>query len=124
MVEPLPLDRFQAEFAAALQTRRTPAERGLVVYRNNVYAGLADTLGEAYPAVRRLVGEDFFRALASIYLDRHLPDSASLTLFGARFPDFIETFPPARSVPYLGDVARLERAWLEAFHAAQKELVV
>ncbi len=39
--------------------------------------------------------------------------------YGATFPRFIGTFEPAKRVPYLTDVARLERAWVEAYHAAE-----
>ena len=39
--------------------------------------------------------------------------------YGETFPDFIGMFEPAKSVPYLSDIARLERAWVEAYHAAE-----
>lgn len=68
--------------------------------------------------VRRLVGEAFFLAIAREYLAGHPPRKRSLALFGAEFPGFLAEFPPADSVPYLADVARLERARLEALHAA------
>ena len=38
-------------------------------------------------------------------------------LYGDDFPVFIGGFAPAADVPYLSDVARLERAWSEAYHA-------
>ncbi len=121
------LENFQADFAAALLAR-DPAARpvGLTpeaaarfrVYRNNVHHGLTEQLAEAYPVVRRLVGEAFFQATARVYLAGHPPRSRSLALFGRDFPGFLAEFPPADSVPYLADVARLERARLEALHAA------
>ena len=121
------LATFQTGFAAAL-TASDPAARpnGLDgeaaarfrIYRNNVHHGLGQQLAEAYPVVRRLVGEAFFLATAREYLAKHPPRSRSLALFGEGFPVFLEGFPPAQSVPYLPDVARLERAWLEALHAA------
>jgi hypothetical protein len=37
--------------------------------------------------------------------------------YGATFADFIERFEPAGPLPYLADVARIERAWREAYHA-------
>lgn len=39
--------------------------------------------------------------------------------YGASFADFIAGFEPAASLPYLPDVARIERAWVEAYHAAE-----
>ncbi len=118
---------FQADFAAAL-TSRDPAARPealageaakrFPIYRNNYYHGLSQQLAEAYPVVRRLVGDEFFLATAREYLAEHPPRSRSLALFGEEFPRFLKSFPPAASPAYLSDVARMERAWLEAQHAA------
>lgn len=123
----LDLHGFQAGFAAALASG-DPAARpeGLEcaaaprfrIYRNNFYHGLSQQLAKAYPVVRRLVGDAFFIATACAFLDAHPPRSRSLALFGGEFPGFLEGFPLAASLPYLRDVARLERAWLEALHAA------
>ena len=118
---------WQAEVAAALRAddgRTAPAgldEEGRArfrVYRNNVAVGLTDALAAAYPVVRRLVGAEFFTATARAFVAAHPPRARSLALYGAAFPGFLASFPPARSVAYLGDVARLERAVLEALHAA------
>ena len=121
------LRAFQTDFAAAL-TASDPAARPrwldgeavarFRIYRNNVTHGLGQQLAEAYPVVRRLVGEAFFLATAREFLSGHASRSRSLALFGGEFPGFLEGFPPAQSVPYLPDVARLERAWFEALHAA------
>ena len=46
------------------------------------------------------------------------PRSPLLMTYGDDFAEFIEAFPPARSVPYLGDIARLEAARTRAYHAA------
>ena len=88
------------------------------IYRNNLYHGLGETLGEAYPVVRRLVGNEFFMATARAFIAAHPPQEAILALYGEDFPAFLADFPPARTVPYLADMARLERARLEALHAA------
>jgi hypothetical protein len=41
--------------------------------------------------------------------------------YGRDFPAFIETYEHARGLPWLADVARIERAWLDAYHAADAE---
>ena len=121
------LQPFQADFAAAL-TSRDPAactealageaaER-FRIYRNNYYHGLSQQLAEAYPVVRRLVGDAFFFATAHAFLEAHAPRTRLLALFGGEVPGFLRGFPPAVSLPYLPDVAGLERARLEALHAA------
>jgi len=46
------------------------------------------------------------------------PSSPLLFEYGRDFPDFIERYEYAQSVPWLADVARIERAWLDAYHAA------
>lgn len=91
------------------------------VYRNNVFATAVDALAESFPAVARLVGEEFFRATARAFLDNHPPRSPILALIGGGFAEFLDGFPPAGSVPYLGDVARLEFAMIEAHHAADAD---
>jgi len=97
-----------------------PARR-FGVYRNNVYASLIDLLAGRFPVVARLVGEDFFRAMARVYVTREPPASPVLIHYGASFPDFIADFAPASSVPYLADTAALEWAWHKAYHAADAE---
>lgn len=97
---------------------RRKVERRFAVYRNNVVSGLVDALAQRFPVVSRLVGEEFFRAMARVYVVQRPPVSTLLMLYGETFPDFIEAFAPAAAVPYLGDVARLEIARGRAYHAA------
>ena len=87
-------------------------------YRNNVYAGLIDVLAGLFPVVARLVGEEFFRALARDYVEHEPPSSAVLLRYGAGFADFIAGFPPAATAPYLADMATLEWLRHSAYHAA------
>ncbi|OZI30778.1 DUF2063 domain-containing protein [Bordetella genomosp. 10] len=89
------------------------------VYRNNIVAGLVGALRAAYPAVLRITGDDFFSAMARLYAAREPPASPVMLAYGGTFPDFIQAFPPAASLPYLSDVARIERAWAQAYHAAE-----
>jgi len=91
----------------------------LGVYKNNVYSTLIDALAATFPAVERLVGDEFFRYAAREYIAIHAPSSPSLLGFGDRFPRFLARFSPAASVPYLPDVAELEFKWLEAYHAPE-----
>lgn len=91
------------------------------IYRNNYFHGLSLALKDAYPRVARVVGEPFFMAAAREFLAGNPPRTRSLVLYGAEFPAFLETFPPAGSVPYLADLARLERAALEALHATDAQ---
>ncbi len=95
----------------------TVPERRLNVYRNNVTVSLIEALGASFPAVRKLVGEDFFKALARAYIAQEPPRTPLLIHYGRTFGDFVEGFSPAASVPYLADVTRLEWLRLCATHA-------
>jgi len=98
----------------------TPARR-FAVYRNNVYASLIDALANRFPIAMRLVGDEFFRAMARAYVEKDPPRSPVLLRYGEGFADFVADFPPAAPVPYLADVMRLEWAWHAAYHAADAE---
>ena len=88
------------------------------VYRNNVAVSLRDALGETFPVVKKLVGEDFFAGMAQAFVRENLPKTPVLSEYGGAFPRFIEGFKQAQSLSYLADVARVEWAWLQAYHAA------
>lgn len=120
----------QAEFARALLDPQAswPGElrawngsdvsKRFAVHRNNVVVSLVNGLADTFPVVKALVGPEFFRAMAAVFVRTHPPRSPVLLEFGSDFPGFIDAFAPARSVPYLADVGRLEQARVEAFHAA------
>ena len=94
-----------------------PAAR-LAVHRNNLVSGLVDGLGLSFPVTQQLVGEAFFRAMASLFVRQSPPRSAVLAHYGDGLAGFIDQFAPASSLPYLADMARLEQARSRACHAA------
>lgn len=101
-------------------TARAPDEAParFAVYRNNVAHSLTRALARRYPVVERLVGSEFFTAMARLFLRDHPPRDPRLFLWGESFPAFLQGFRPLRDLPYLPDVARLE--WMRglAYHAA------
>src|SRR5271157_4643760 len=121
---------YPAAFSAALlqPDRDTPAlvsgptgktaVKRYNVYRNNVTVSLVDALAAVYPAVQRITRVEFFRAMARFHIRETPPTSPLLFEYGRDFPAFIERYEYAQGMPWLPDVARLERAWLDAYHAA------
>lgn len=99
-----------------------PRGKGVInrynVYRNNVTVSLIDALAAIYPAVQRITGVEFFRAMARFHVRATPPRSPLLFEYGRDFPSFIESYEYAREMPWLADTARIERAWLDAYHAA------
>lgn len=125
----------QAEFRAALldpaaavpeglcDPEERPAGRRFAVYRNNVAVSLTEALETAFPVLRRIVGDEFFRAMAGVFLRSHPPASPVLMLYGEDMPAFLASFPPVAHLGYLPDVARLELALRAAYHAADSRPV-
>lgn len=97
-----------------------PAGKRLDVYRNNVVLGLVKALEAAFPVVARLLGERF-RALAVAFVRAHPPVSPVMQGYGGAFPGWLERQEAGAEAPFLGDLARLELALREAYHAADAE---
>jgi hypothetical protein len=121
---------LQESFAAALVDCGRPVPAGVcshtadvptkrfAVYRNNVVVGLVNALRARFPVVQKIVGAEFFGAMARVFATAHPPRSKLLMRYGDDFADFIARFPPAAELRYLPDVARLEAARTRAYHAA------
>jgi hypothetical protein len=124
---------LQQDFAAALLDAELPVPHGVTahngtpharrfaVYRNNVVTGLIRAIKTRFPATERTVGDEFFAAMAHVFVTAQPPRSPLLMVYGDDFPEFIAGFPPAAEIPYLADVARIEAARTRAYHAADAD---
>ena len=134
------LQDFQRRFAAAL-TPELPSDKAaavsrtlfsgdenhrraaLAIYRNNVAHSLREALAEGFPVVKQLLGEDFFNDLAVRFLRENLPQRRALADYGRGFAEFLADLEEVSDLPWLADVARIEMAQREVFHAADDEAV-
>lgn len=119
-----------AAFAAALLDPTRPAPDGLRnpfggpagkrfdVYRNTVAASLIGALETGFPTVRKLVGPEFFKAMAGVFVRACPPEDPRLALYGGKFPGFLARFAPVARLPYLPDMARLDLGMRQSYHAA------
>ncbi len=106
-----------AEATSRIRAGKLSALRRLEIYRHNVYSNLRGTLKDIYPVILAVVGDAFFHHAADQFIAVEASRSGDLNQFGGEWATFLGAYPHAAELPYLPDVARLEWAWHEAFHA-------
>lgn len=112
------LDPGKAVPTGLTDPKGRPDAKRFAVYRNNVAVSLTEALETAFPVIRKLVGDVFFKEMAGVFLRQHPPTSALMMFYGSRMPAFLEGFEPVNHLGYLPDIARLELAMRRSYHAA------
>ncbi|MCI0744003.1 MAG: DNA-binding domain-containing protein [Verrucomicrobia subdivision 3 bacterium] len=119
------------------RSRALSAAERLAIYANAYHTRLIECVGEVFPMLKRVLGEEAFDGFAFGYLQDYPPRSYTLNELGRHFPRYLqETRPapddaqsePARAVSsngkpavvenwpdFLIDLARLEWAIYEVF---------
>jgi len=97
--------------------RGTPGVERLSVYAGGYVARTREALAQMYEAVRHVVGAHVFAELARRYAARHPSHDYNVNLRGRHLPEFLTTDPLTEQLPFLPDLARLERFISQAFHA-------
>ena len=126
---------LQARFTAAITSTHLPFDPALAgdivpggsltvdgafdVYRGGYLARLTEQLGETFATVWRVLGDQDFFALCERYIAAHRSDSYNLSDYGRDFPTFLECGENLREFSFLPDLARLELAFHDLFHAPQ-----
>jgi Putative DNA-binding domain len=90
---------------------------GFGIHANNTRVSLRIAVEKIYPVTRRLVGVDFFTAMAEQFVACHPPNHGWLSAYGADFADFVAQYRPAADLGYLADIARIEWARVRAANA-------
>ncbi|RKF16449.1 DUF2063 domain-containing protein [Roseovarius spongiae] len=112
------LDPARPSPAGLSDGRGHAAGKRFDVYRNNVAVGLTEVLETGFPVIRKLIGEDRFSAVCGVFLRQSPPASPILSRYGDGFPAFLAGFEPLAHLRYLADVAALELAIRQSYHAA------
>ena len=100
------------------------AAQRLQVHRNTATLLLAEALTANVPATARMVDERFFAYAAAGFLRRHPPRQPRLAEYGRELPEFLAAFEPAAGLPWLADLARLERIMLDCQEAPEVRALV
>ncbi len=97
-------------------TPQLSARERLAIYSGSIMAAHIEVLQEAYPVCNRLVGSDFFKMMAAYFVQQNPSRQPTFNDYGKEFSFFIKQYPPAKSLCYLPDIARLEWAWHVAMY--------
>jgi hypothetical protein len=97
--------------------RMTSAER-VEIYATGYFYRILEVLKEDFPASLAVVGADNFHNLVTGYLVDYPPTEPSIYFAGKSFASFLAAHPLREQWPFLADLATLERATLDSFHAA------
>jgi hypothetical protein len=112
------LIHFQRDFASALDR---PAQGPMAVYRNTVTHGAVEALRANYPVVEQIIGEEMFEHVAVDFASTCPPVSPVLALYGREFGDWLMHQRWIGDLPYLPDVARVERLHVACLFAPDEE---
>jgi hypothetical protein len=96
--------------------RMTAAER-VEIYATGYFYRILEVMKEDFPATLAVVGADNFHNLVTGYLIDYPPTQPSIYFAGKSFALFLATNQLRERWPFLADLATLERANLESFHA-------
>lgn len=94
----------------------------LNVYRNNVWASLCQAMADTFPTLYNAMGDALFGYTALRYVQSQPPRDVILAHYGQGFAEFLAQLGRPKDAPASAlawpDVARLEYARVQCFHAA------
>jgi putative DNA-binding protein len=98
--------------------QRLSAIERVNIYANAYFYRLLDCLYEEFPATFAVLGSESFAAIVRDYLLTWPPTEPSIFYASRYLESFIRNHPLAKRWPFISELARLERAILDVFHAA------
>ena len=98
-------------------SQRLSALQRTNIYANAYFCRLLECLKEEFPAILAVVGSDDFADLVRDYLVWRPPTEPSIFYAGRYLDEFLRNHRLTERWPFIPELARLERATLESFHA-------
>ncbi len=109
--------------AAVADAGAASAEDRLNVYAQAIRLRFLEALGQDYPGLHALAGDDGFRRLGLAYIEAHPSHHPSIRWFGCHLPAFLRATAPWREQPVLAEMAGFEWARGELLDAADSPVV-
>jgi hypothetical protein len=107
--------------AAIVDAPPLSAQARLDIYSNAYRVRLVDALGDTYPLLHALLGDEVFAALGAAFVAAHPSLHRSIRWYGRELPEFLGQCPPYAEQPILAELALLEWTLAEVFDAADAE---
>ncbi|MFZ2059498.1 MAG: DNA-binding domain-containing protein [Candidatus Binatus sp.] len=101
--------------AIVLGDDRLSAEARVDIYANMYFYRIRDALKEDFAATLAVLGDDNFHNLVTGYLLEYPPTEPSISDCGRYLADYLSDHPLREDVPFVADLAKLERAVVEVF---------
>ena len=109
--------------ATVAGTGTASAEDRMHVYADAIRLRFLEVLGQDYPGVHALAGDDEFRSLGLAYAAAHPSQHPSIRWYGRHLAAFLGSAAPWRDHPVLDEMARFEWAKGELLDAADSPVV-
>jgi len=109
-----------ANALAALGAPRRQLGRGFAAYGNVNAVALLRALGDSFPTIVRMLGEDAFLEVASRFVAEEAPTVPATNFYGDRFPAFLQRIGKispeenCASAAYVADIAAIDAALITA----------
>lgn len=107
-----------AACAAIVDAPPLSPQSRLEIYRDAYRLRLIEALGESYPVLHQVLGDEDFEALTARFIAAHASRHRSIRWYGAELAEFAERTAPFSQQPLLGELARFEWTLAAAFDAA------
>jgi hypothetical protein len=102
---------------------RVSADVRLGLYSDAYRLRLIEVLGDNFPTLHTLLGDEEFDRCARAYISAHTPSHYSVRWFGNRLADFLAGGQPYAGQPVLAEMAQFEWALRSAFDAADSKTI-
>jgi hypothetical protein len=96
-------------------------EESISIYQKSCRLALLNTMRDTFEVCVKITGDDFFNAMAELYIKETPSRNANIDCYGESFVRFVAEFQPAMQLPYLSDVAQLEWFWHKALHSENSQ---